>query len=586
MDNLFKTIWIPNADGSNSTTACNNTNTAFVHTYIGDDNTGNGTRQFPYRSVNKAAQKSGISYIVFRGVVNEYFVTSKTLIGDDINQNLIVSNYNPVGSFFARVQTDIYPRVNYGTNSYLVVSAITGISDMPSNSNFCFFSNGFTTGGGFTNNVSQANCTYNKICPVLAVQSTNSTKNHIIIGTVELSAIQYLRYSVLSSNNIFKLNGIVISGITWTNDSKANVQLLRNACITAGMNSATALTMFAQDSFGNETCQIVWEQRNGGTLPNIFNAYNLDGTVADYTLNPDPTNVALYASDIGGYVGCFKPANSELNPTNNNFDTPINVNSDGTDNIVSGSTVTGTLLTVNSDNSLTFSTISSQIWNRLKGNQTIFIPNGHKFNGINSITQDGSPWGYYFGKYQTLMGGTLYQPTDTLSANTTYKVYNASGSNITNAIIYNTIQYLPDYTFTTNGSVLNFSLLNTGSGSAVRQILADPIESVEVIPYDTNTTQSVSFPRFSAPFFGDCLMLFYKSGNTYGKTVGAPVLFSDTQVAAITDKIGCYSAWAVTNADQEFVTLALDTTNYTYSYPILTYLRLELNGHYDINYDQ
>ena len=85
--NLFKTRYLPNVDGTEgSTTKITNANTAFVHTYVGDDTTGDGTREFPYRTMTKALTKSGITYVVFRGVVNEAFNMSKIVIGDDLNQ--------------------------------------------------------------------------------------------------------------------------------------------------------------------------------------------------------------------------------------------------------------------------------------------------------------------------------------------------------------------------------------------------------------------------------------------------------------------------------------------------------------------
>ena len=72
--------------------ALTNSNCAFVHTYLGDDNTGDGTRQKPYKSISKANLKS-VSYMLFRGVINEYFLTTKIIIGDDINQTL-ANNYS------------------------------------------------------------------------------------------------------------------------------------------------------------------------------------------------------------------------------------------------------------------------------------------------------------------------------------------------------------------------------------------------------------------------------------------------------------------------------------------------------------
>jgi len=125
---------------------------------------------------------------------------------------------------------------------------------------------------------------------------------------------------------------------------------------------------------------------------------------------------------------------------------------------------------------------------------------------------------------------------------------------------------------------LAFTLLNADSGTVVKKVLAVPMESIEVIPYDDIATPSATFPRFSSPMFGSCYMLY----NKIGDHIDEPVLFSEVA----NDKIAYYDAWAVTNADQEFATLVLDTVNYYYKVPILKYLRTELNGHFNADYDQ
>lgn len=90
MTNLFKTRFLPNPDGTESTTALTNANTVFIHTYLGDDSTGDGTREKPYRSMTKALTKAG-AYILFRGLINETFNSAKIIIGDDINQVLLIT---------------------------------------------------------------------------------------------------------------------------------------------------------------------------------------------------------------------------------------------------------------------------------------------------------------------------------------------------------------------------------------------------------------------------------------------------------------------------------------------------------------
>ena len=80
MTNLFKTRYLPNPDGTESTTALTNANTVFIHTYLGDDSTGDGTREKPYRSMTKALTKAG-TYILFRGLINEAFNSTKQIFG-------------------------------------------------------------------------------------------------------------------------------------------------------------------------------------------------------------------------------------------------------------------------------------------------------------------------------------------------------------------------------------------------------------------------------------------------------------------------------------------------------------------------
>jgi hypothetical protein len=674
--NLFKTKYLPNPDSTDSTTELTNTNTAFVHTYQGDDLTGDGTREHPYRSVYKANQKTGITYIVFRGVINEYFDTyhtGKQIIGDDINQVLVRNNYLPVVYLIYKLTIDT---LSIGLNGELYAYCCIILSDtnagydiIPRSFGYSLFKKSLSIDSFyFTNTTTLQHSFIGGLHVSCSVDRNNIFKNCLVYRYINVYQYCIFKYIVFFKNTVLKYNGVNIIIPNWSNDSKANMVLLRNAYVSAGMSSDLALYIFTQDTFGNETCKVINETRTGGTAPNIFNRYadNLTGTlsaaittgtastsitltvadsskfattgdifipnsdgsgsevftytsvtvnsatsitftgtsytfkaahaaactctrygdVLDYNLNPDPLNEALYASDTGGYVGCFKPATPVSNVASNSFASPINVNADGTDNATAG-----TLLVKNADDSLTFSTTSSQTWNRLKAATTITIPTGQEFNGLGCMSQDGSPFGYYFGKYQNLINPTAITPSGTLEAGTWYKVYNTN-HNTYYAILYNGNQYLPDYFFYTGTGSTGFSLLNADSGTVVKKVLASPMESLEILPYDDPNTASTSLPKFSAPMMGDCKMLMYKAGNSYGKAAGTPVLFGDTQVASITDKISYYlgttmsTGWAVTNADQEFLTLMADTTNYYYDYPVLKYLRLSVNAHFCADYDQ
>lgn len=576
MAKLFKIRFCPSDDGLDSTPAITNANTAFVHTYLGDDFSGDGTREYPYKSAFKANQKSGVTIIVFRGVINESVFTNKTIIGDDKNQNLVASNYGMGHRDLSNLTID-------GTwyaldNIYLrnvIIGTLAGLSTQCPIPEYCFIT---TIGVSLTSEYGAVGINNNTVVNYKGFNNGYSNRipiltNFIVYKSFDMSTIvsyqEKRSYFVFSSACVFKYNSTPITQPVWTNDSKGNVQLLRNAYLSAGMPQEVVDGLFLKDTFGNETCRVVREARNGGTSGNIFNRYDVAGNVLDYTLNTNSNNEVLYASNLGGYVGCFKPASALLNST---WNTPIDVLSDGSD-----TSNAGTLLRLNSDQSIDFNTTSSQVWNRAKSNTVLVVPNGVKFNGIGAMSVDGSAFGYYFGKHQNLMNGIALTTTDALEVNSIYKVCNVT-RDIYSAVIFNGTQYLPDYFFKTGTSVLNFTLLNPGSGTIVKKVLATPFESIEVTPYDDLITPSITFPRFSCPLSGNVLMLFHKIGGNIDK----PVLFSEVT----NDKIAYYAGWAVTNADQEFVTLAADTVNYYYKIPVLKYLLPSLNAHFNADYDQ
>jgi len=569
MTNLFKTRFVPNDDGTDSVTQITNINTVFVHTYIGDDFSGDGTREYPYKSIFKANQKIGVTYIIFRGVINEYFqLNNKNLIGDDINQQLLFLNYNPViyeGPFCNNMTVD---SVSGSVNSRAWSHSIIKSYNVSSLNNFSYLlveniARGSSNDGRRDRNILQSTFLGNEIGSC-TIKNCIQVSEYNWINTSNGTN----KYVVFPSTCIFKYNNIPLIQPEWTNDSKTNIQIIRNLYLESGMSQQNLDSLFMIDSFGNETCRIIKESRNGGTSGNIFNMYNTDGSILDYSLNPQSNNEALYASDLGGYVGCFGPANPIL-PTD--LDVQINVNSDGSDDVVNAAT----LLRGNVDNTFDFNTASDQIWNRMRSHTTISIPNGVKFKGSQSMEDDGSAFGYYFGKKQNLLDITILTTGSTLEADTLYKVCNTI-KDVFSAVLYNGTQYLPDYFFKTGTDVLNYSLLNEGSGTIVRKVLSIPFESEEIIPYDDINTPSVSFPKFSCPFFGIVLMLFHKIGDR----IDLPVLFSEIT----SDKISYYSDYAITTADNEFVILSADSVNYYYKIPAIKFFRIELNAHFDEDY--
>lgn len=562
--NLFKRLWIPNPDGSDSTIPCTNANTGFFHSYFGDDSTGNGTRELPFKSYGRTALKSGITYINFRGVLNEYFSTGKTIIGDDRNQYFITKDFSPSYQNLLNLTTD---DVAMAKDTWDLKIYGVNLKDASGGQYAYIYDHSLIK--GFARDVLSIliNVTVHTYYAGKAAGKLDQTfknKNVLIHGILNVDTLLNLehKYFVFSSSCIFKYNGVNVNRPTFTNDSSYNVELMRNSYIAAGLSIDKANYLFSRDSFGNETCKIILEEKDGGTHPNIFNKYNVDGTVADYTLNPNPLNEALHASDLGGYVGCFPAA-----ITANNWGSIINVSADGSDDVVAGQLL---------QSDFTFSHASGQTWNRIQS-AVEKIEKPGKFKGLNCDTLDGTPWGDYFGKKQNLVSDVALNSNDSLEPNTRYKVANTTDHSNYAIVIYKGVQYPPDFFFVTDATNLTFDLLNAGSGSVVRKVFATPLESGEIIPFDDYTTPS-AFPRFSAPFMGDVLMLFHK----IGANINQPVLFSEVT----NDKMAYYANWAVTNADQEFVTLASDTVNYYYKIPVLTYYKKELNAHFDANYDQ
>lgn len=682
MTNLFKTRYLPNADGTESTTALTNANTVFIHTYLGDDSTGDGTREKPYKSMTKALLKGGITYVIFRGVINEAFNSaSRVIVGDDINQLIVTSNYTQSISTIYNVTFDNPGIASSYPTKYRTVCNNNGTAINWSHS-FALFIKGVTLAGN-----SGAHIYITSLSTYVTAAFYPSITNSISINTHSIlngSNIVH-KYLLLLSNTVLKVGSVNAIQPNWTNISKNNISLLRASYMSGGISSGTLVTAFPLDSFGNETCLVVKELRAGGNHVPVFNKYDIDrtgklqaaittgaktsirlitdvefpasswpttgdiflptetaytnnsvtmpigsfevwtytsvtinganditltgpsytfktahnsltktctryGDVLDFTLNPDPTNEALWASDTGGYVGFFRPAYACNVETG--LSTISNVDENGTN---SGS---GDLLQI-VNGELKFNSASSQLWNRMSDTTTINIPNGSNFKGLNAMSQDGSPFGYYIGKKQTLISPTAIAAGNALTVGKWYKVYNDNGNSVSEAIIYNGVQYLPEYTFLCVTGVTTFSTLEPGSGSYVKEILSGVLESIEILPYNDMITPS-TFPKFSAPLMGECKLIFYTASGAarYGKTAGDPVKFADLDLAnMITDfgnvknKISYYDTWAISNADSEFYLLTnagLSTTlkgYFTQSIPAIKYLRREINGHFDMPYD-
>lgn len=598
---LFKSRYLPNADGSESTTQLTNSNTVFIHTYLGDDNTGDGTREKPYRSMTKALLKSGMTYVLFRGLINETFTTELLVVGDDVSQ--IMGNDYIYLCSCSRLTINKSPNkpILLGCIANVIITRGTNSQDN-SYSSYSLHKKGLNNMGVHTMFIPS---TALFITGITSYSGTPPVENWIVLN-FHTNSYTFGHCVFLSTMKIFTgaVNYIVPN---FTNNSTNNVQLLRDALRCSGDAREYLLT-----TFGSDNCRVIKEQRCGGITVNVFNKYDINrtgrlqaaittgaktsirlitdqpaanwpttgdifmptevdytangvtmpigsfevwtytsvtvnganditltgvsytfktahsnltktctryGDVLDFTLNPDTLNEALWASNTGSYVGCFRPAVDGIIDSNATF---INVNPDGTDGGV------GDLFQIDANEDLVFNGASSQTWNRFRDTETVLINKGSSFKGLNAMSTDGSPFGFYIGKKQNLIDATSKQPGDTLVVGQMYKIFNDLGQDVTRAIVYNGITYLPEYTFYCIQDVPTFSLLNAGTGAYVKAVNADVIESIELFPYDDATTPS-TFPKFSAPLMGDCKLLFYTTAGAtrYGKTAGQPVKFAD-----------------------------------------------------------
>lgn len=670
---LFKSLFLPNADGSDSATALTDVNTVWVHTYLGSDTQGDGTRAKPYKTVYKANLKSGPTYILFRGLCAEVF-TNKMMIGDDINCKYIFTG--SIGGYLGGYLRLTMP-VNH-INNLSDLSNNLNIIDDPTYSTldnyrkvslYVFIRNNI--GSSYNNyDIGPLNIyiTFNSYLG----NGNNRLSNSIATGDMYNNLYCVYDHCIFLASTVHKSSTGNIILPAFVSDSTSNIELLRLSYLCAGFISTDIDNIFPKTN-GIRNTKVVNESRTGGTKPNVLNSYasnltaNLNsvitataktqivinvsnsslwtssgnlflptessytansitmpigssevftytsvvinnstqltlvgtsytfklahnsltktctryGDVLDFTLNTNVNNDALYASSVGGYVGCFKPVvASALQLGGNGSDTIINVNSDGTDSVT-----TGTLLVKNSNASLSYNLISGQKWNRFRS-QVIYLGIQLNFSGINGITTDGTMSGTYFGKYQQLLSSNTYSDGDTLTVGTWYKVIGTSklGSS---SISYNNTTYLPGYTFLCITGVTVYELKVSGSGTVVKAILSTPMESVEILPYSDLTTPHIVIPSFSCPLFGDVKMLFNKT-SLYG-IIGAPVKFSDTHVVSVCglqSPTGYYDNWGITNADSAFTLLATDTVNYYYAVPNIRYYKTEINGHYDSDYGQ
>jgi hypothetical protein len=144
---------------------------------------------------------------------------------------------------------------------------------------------------------------------------------------------------------------------------------------------------------------------NAITYP-IFNLYNPENRiVVDYSLNIANNNVALNMGDVSAgakYVGAFMPnVGGEYTTSNKvSWQTPINVNPDGTDDEIEGDIlVLGDIIEQSEFKEIIISQFRTQTRNRLKTNVFRF-GDLRKFCGVQCSMKSAIDLGFYYGKNQ------------------------------------------------------------------------------------------------------------------------------------------------------------------------------------------
>ena len=544
-------------------------NTYYVHSSIGDDATGDGSREKPFKTLNKAALYQDKLYYLIGGVFTEYVNVVRNPIIGDFGAMLLknLAGYNYYGDLYHiyadsvtangiyHCIVDSYDGGGWNNNGYAYQSVIGNWGGiMYQGAKNCTFTSTLPTGQQYNS-------------PVDCIFQKRINWNQHGYYTFDQSPIYY-NSCVIPSDAVFTVDVDTVlvpmdeSGQTvdWSDDSVLNVQLIRNALKNANIPNYNTV-YFQKDGFGNETCKIIHEQRNGGTLPNIFSKYSSGGTVTNYCLNPDLNSEPLYASTIGNYVGGFAPNYSDnLGEVENVDVTGISIGA-------------GDLLVKNDGDVITSNTDSLQIWNRITQVTPIQILNGQSFDNIIRQVKSGAFFGYYLGKLQNLVGTTIYNPGDILEVGKTYKVFNDNSKLPINGVVYNGNVTYPSNAFTVYDSGNTFSLFNEGTGSYLKELYTIPNESVEIQLYDNPTTIS-TFPKFSAPINSELQILFHRENLR-------AVTFSEIA----TDKdLSIYGDYAVTNADAEFANYYLDYDNYVTRRPAFIYFKIEINLHYNKDY--
>jgi hypothetical protein len=409
--------------------ALTDSNTIYIDSVIGSDSNA-GTRNAPKKTLPSSSS-----------IVNNKFYVLRGYFEQDITMHNITSIY-----FFGEPNTIINGNINFELGNPffycygLKISAVTtSAADTTSfvHRHFyrnCEFINGITIPGGSQVNMTDVITDLCK-CELYNVRATikqayirnfaaNQTiRNSIItdvinLGTVSADMPYYttLNHCIVRKQVQWQWNGATIpmnlttdaqTGLCNTEDAQAALHAYATNVLT-NQTHKDSLNRIADNIFGEGTI-IYDDDVSAHAMPHLFNGYGDDGiTPTDYTLNPAIGNPAMYASDISGFVGAYKP---KIN-TSFNWTAVDIIDNDGN---VTGAGA-GELITYN--NGIFFDNEIAQNRNRVSTN-VITMPPGDSFTLFRSLFFASFSDTFYFGALQTSsttnspLDAVLIEPYDT-----------------------------------------------------------------------------------------------------------------------------------------------------------------------------
>ncbi|MDR0834617.1 MAG: hypothetical protein LBN93_10630 [Candidatus Symbiothrix sp.] len=548
---------------------------AYIHTGLGSDIFGDGSITKPFVSYLKANTVFPSKKKLLLGILIENIVSILNILGDSKWQS-IISQTSAIANYGQPIIENIkYSGViNAFGFSNSIVKTISGVLSYSNNSIINSSNNSLVwhTGVKFTN------------CTIIEFTNVTKSENSIFIKNryIDTTGDRNCRNCIFPSTCLFYINNALVTGYNFGNDSVENVRILKRAIDTAwaefGENTILddALGTININGQKIETCRIIKEQKDGGVLPNIFNSYESDGvTPSDYYLNADPNNVALYASDMGDYVGALAPAKKSVGVNQYlNVDPSTGASSAQAGNIFFLDETSGVLINAEPED------YAGQTWNRCTTGVIELTKHASFSAACNFGFSSAKTSGLYIGKRQNLFGAVLSPAgaSFTVEAGKRYKVYDVSDrlDSESGMLISQSgqadIAITRGNIFLTPDTIVSVYTARSETGVTIREVINDPRESLEVLPYDSATTPS-AFPPFSSPINDPVLMLYHLTGDN----IGQPVLFSEITH----DKPSYYDSYAITNADKEYADLIADTANYEAKSVSLRYCRIETNVHYE-----